>query len=355
MKKGAFSRFFAIVGIVALFFTRGISGNQTDIYQLKYISPLELIESLGLKESSPDGYIMPVENSKVNLRINNSNNKVLLIGSDAEINTVKQLIAFMDVPARQIIVEVKIIEIDDAKLKQAGINWQEIIDGINYGISLETYSLNRESDEKEEIDIDGSVKKTKEESKYHQNNRSTGLNINLGRISLGDFLKIIEETNVGTITNAPRIVTVNNKIGKIIDGQRITYVSRYSSFTNLFETQELTTGLSIEVTPTIGVSEYLKMDVIAKLTTLGAVISGSPSESGQIIENTIIVKNNEPFLLGEFKQVESRKMKKRVPIIGAVLPFLFSQDVKLESMKHILLVLKPVIIDLNPVPIPELK
>ncbi|MDD5765651.1 MAG: hypothetical protein PHW79_05330, partial [Candidatus Marinimicrobia bacterium] len=351
-----FFREYAVVFvIVAILFNQGISGNITDIYQLKFISPSELIESLGLQESSPDGYIVPVDNSKVNLRINKLNNKILLIGNDPEVKTVKELISFMDVPARQIIVEVKIIEIDDSKIKETGINWQEIIDGINYSVSYRTGSDEQVSKRNQESDIDGSVTETVTDLTTSSNSTSKGLNISLGSVSFGEILKIIEETNAGTITNAPRIVTINNKTGKIIDGNRITYVSRYSSYTNLFETQELTTGLSVEVTPTIGDGDYLKMAVIAKLTTLGSIISGSPSETGQIIENTIIVKNNEPFLMGEFKQTQNSKNKKRVPVIGAVLPFLFSQDVNVTSTKHILLVLKPEIIDLNPASIPDIK
>jgi len=144
----------------------------------------------------------------------------------------------------------------------------------------------------------------------------------------------------------------NNRV-LILGGHKIKYVSRYSSYANLYETQELSAVLSLSVRPSLGESGYLKLDVLAKLTSLGEIVAGSPSESGQILENTVIVKEDESFLLGGFKQTETRKIRKKFPVLGTVLPFLFSRHVDLEIDKNVLLILTPKIIDLAVREVPE--
>jgi type II secretory pathway component GspD/PulD (secretin) len=174
-------------------------------------------------------------------------------------------------------------------------------------------------------------------------------------ITVGDLLKIIQEAGIGKIISVPQIVTINNKEGTILDGDRITYVTRYSSYANIFETQEMTAGLYLSVIPSLGESGYLKLIVNAKVTSLGEAISGSPSETGQIIENTVIVKDGAEFLLGGFKKTEKSKFKRKVPILGTILPFLFSRTIEMETVKDFLIVLKPTVIDLKSPDIPKLK
>lgn len=348
MKRLIIIALFVVVSLFSQLLAENVQSENCESLHLKYISPQELLQALGISNQSPKGYILSLSNSDVYLRINQFNNQILLSGDQPDIMKSKELISFMDVPPRQIIIEVKIIEIDDSKIRESGIDWQAFLDQLNFGASFQYRDYN--TDQKSISGDDGSSS-----SHTDRQEKQTVLSLNLGQIKIGELLKIVQETNIGTITNAPRIVTTNNRTGKLMDGDRITYVSRYSSYSNLYETQEIATGLSLEVTPSIGKSGYLKMDVIAKMTTLGSIISGSPSESGQIIENTVILKDKESFLLGEFKQVENRKIKRKVPVLGSILPFIFSRDVNVATTKNILVILTPEIIDLNPINVPEFK
>lgn len=329
--------------IVSVFiFVSQLLAQTTEAVQLKYISPDELITSLGVVSQPPRGNLLYLsQTEEVSIRLNQSNNQVMISGNSESVAAVKKLIDFMDVPARQIVIEVKILEIDETKSHELGIDWQTFLDAGKLNSSTS---------------IAFSKTKTESESSYNtkSENRSSQINAGLSSLSIGEIIKIVQENGAGTITTAPRIVTTNNKTGKLIDGSRISYVTRYSTYTNLFETQELTTGLAIEVTPSIGESGYLQLAVKAKMTTLGTLVSGSPSETGQILENTVIVQNKDEFLLGEFKQTEDSIVKRKVPLLGSVLPFLFSRDENIKTTKHMLIILTPEIIDLNPSSVPKM-
>lgn len=157
----------------------------------------------------------------------------------------------------------------------------------------------------------------------------------------------MDESGAGTIRNAPRILTLNNKRATILDGKRVTYVTRYSSHTNLFETDSMDTGLKLSVLPSLGESGFITLQVIAELTSLSGEVSGSPVKDGQIIENTVIVKDGESVILGGLTRNSEIMSKRRVPILGYLLPFLFSRSISSEITLESYVLLTPEVVDFN--------
>jgi len=327
----------------------------TETVALKYLSPMELIESLMLKTSATENYELLLNNAVVQFRFNSANNEVLLTGYLPGINEAKKMIGLLDVPPRQIVIEVKILEVDNQKISDIGLDWQNLLDKVRVNASYNrNTSRNHDEYTFTEIDQSSSITSTNTEKvKGTDNDRHAYYNIGLGPVYPSDLIHLIQESGAGKIINVPCIVTINNRQGRILDGDRITYVNRYSSYSNLYETQEINAGLMLEVTPSLGQSGYLKLFVKAKLTTLGQLIAGSPSESGQILENTVIVKDKEPFLLGSFKQTRTQKVKRRFPLLGYILPFIFSRNIDVETTRDVLVILTPNVIDLNSVEIPN--
>lgn len=314
----------------------------SEIVSLQYISPPELMFELHHQYAFNERNEIVIDEQAVHMTINNSSNKILLTGTLTGVNKAKELIRFLDVPPRQIVIEAKIIEINNEKLSELGMDWQYVLDNTSlYSTPEFRWSELIERRNAQETQTEMKNYSIHEHAKNYLN--------------LGDFLKIIQEKDIGKVVSIPKIVTTNNQEGMILDGSRVTYVTRYSSHVDVFETQVMTAGLSLAVTPSLGESGYLKLQISAKVTTLGQVISGSPSETGQIIENIVVVKNGEEFLLGGFNTTQTEKHKRKVPILGTILPFLFTRTKEVNVTKDFLIVLKPTVIDLTPVEIPDLE
>jgi type IV pilus assembly protein PilQ len=304
------------------------------VVSLKYVSPAELLESLPLSRNESGGLFLKTSRDDVTVQINYANNKVLLTGLERDLDEAGRMIEFLDVPARQIVVEAKIVEVDNQKVLDAGLDWQRLLDRTSGNISYQEMANWRSPG-------------TGNES---GNNRVSIQS----SISAGDLISLVEDTKVGRIVNVPRIVTLNNKKATLMDGQRLTYVAKYHSYGGVYETQEITSGLFLGVTPSIGSSGYLKLEVNAKLTTLGQVIDNTPTESGQILDNTVIVKDGGSVLLGGFKTEEKINSRHKVPLLGTILPFFFSRMVDEVRTREVLIVLTPRIVDLDQTPISDL-
>ena len=271
------------------------------------------------------------------IRYNDAANLVTLTGAPEDVATAKELIKSADIPPRQIIVETQILEIDKQQLDDLGIDWEDLLESSRLSLS-HSYSKSKSETTRESMS-----QKTKD--KTTTTNRNTNLS---GSLLLDRFLNVIAERGAGTIRSAPRIVTVNNRPAKILDGERVTYVTRYSSYTNLFETETMDAGLSLSVLPSLGQSGYLTLEITAELTSLGSNISGSPVKQGQILENTAVVKDGETFLLGGLSRSVDFVTKRKVPILGTILPFLFSRKITTKTTYEVFVLLTPTVIDLEP-------
>lgn len=341
--------------LIAILLIIGIAFGQSNIYKLKYISPANLIEAMALKPATSRGHLFLINDDEApaHLRLNYSNNEILIDGPQKQTSAVIDLIKFYDVPPRQIIIEVSILEVDNQKMDDLGLDWDAILRHISIRADV-TYS--ETIDDREDIrdeEIDENDYKRRTQTSLDRSQRQ--LRINLGSLQLDEIINIMRENRALKVINSPRIVTTNNQTGSILDGQHVTYISRYSSYSNLYETQEINSGLSLTVTPSIGESDYLALDIEAKYTYLQGNISGSPVENGQILKNKIIARNNEPFLLGAFKRTQTITVKRKVPLLGTILPYLFSTKKGVEKSSDMLIVLTPRVIDLTGSTAPELE
>ncbi len=340
-------KYFHVLAIIVLF--SGVVFGKDNIYQLKYISPEGLIDALQLDQPTQNGYQIYLVGGEqpTFLRMNYFNNQVLLEG--ANIDGMIDLIKFYDIPPRQIIIEVSILEVNNQKLDNLGLDWDALLEQMSLSVSMSYSNADYNDDDSysrvyDYEDYDESYTQT-QEGKADRDQKS--LSLRLGTLSIGEIINIMREKGTVKIVNAPRIVTTNNCMGSIMDGSHTTFVSRYSSYSNLYETQDMNTGLSLQVIPSIGESDYLYLDVEAKYTSmLVDRYFDSPIEEGQILKNKIIARNDEPFLLGAFKRTQMVKVSRKVPLLGTILPFLFSIKDDLAVTNDVLIVLTPKVIDL---------
>ncbi|NQU67885.1 MAG: hypothetical protein HQ510_08095 [Candidatus Marinimicrobia bacterium] len=333
------------IASLLMIFSLLIGEGQT--YSLQYLSPNDLIEALNLTREGRSAYVLQSEGDPVEIYLNQGNNIIRIFGSDENVRKAIELITFFDSSPLQFSIQIEIIEINRQNLENVGMDWQSFLDGLRLDYSYKAYF-----DYDHDIHIDNDDSYTDDDNRKSKSLRSSSM---LRSTNLNELINVLKANGIGETINSPKIVTVNNKKGKILDGSHSTYITRYSSYANIYETEEINAGLSLEVTPSLGEGGYIYLDIEAKYTSLISNISGSPVEFGQILENQVYVKEGEPFLLGSFKKTEDQDINRKVPVLGTILPFLFSNKKTVTIEKDILVVLTPTIINLEGSPVPELN
>jgi type II secretory pathway component GspD/PulD (secretin) len=302
----------------------------------QYLPPAELARILNVHTSGSREVVEwrgPDALHTVEVRRSDAANQVILAGTPEDIAVVEALIKAADLPPRQVAIEARIVEVDESRARDLGIDWSRL----NSTALVQQRASWNSQVQKTVTDFGTSEPRTRQRLGQVEQN---------SQLSLANALQLLDENGAATYRDAPRILTLNNHRATILDGQHVTYVTRYSSATNLFATDSMEAGLRLSVLPSLGESGYLTLDLRAELTSMTGNISGSPVKDGQVVENTVMVKDGDSVLLGGFTRTVSEVTHRRFPLLGHVLPFVFSRDIVKHSQRQSFFIITPHVVDL---------
>ena len=320
-----------------------------------YVSPRELSDMLGATEYAGAGVLRWAADGAehlVTLRRNDAANLLVLEGEGADLDHVAAQAAVFDVAPRQIALEARIIEVDTDAARDLGVDWSAIRS--NAAVNWRGDFTNMWRSVRYESGT--STGTTTDRQKLESGNTNVQTSA-----SLADALHLLEEKGAASFHDAPRLLTLNNRPATVLDGYRVTYVNRSNGYANIHQTETMDAGLRLEVTPSLGESGYMQLDLEAELSSLlqaelvglypvsrdFASVSGSPIKHGQILRNTVMAKDGETIVLAGFTRTVDMKSRRRFPVLGTVLPFLFSREMVTQRHHESIIVITPRVVDLT--------
>ena len=339
-----------LFALVALALAPVAAQGRTLSYNPKHVPPGELQSALGTRDAGGRAtidWMIAGVGHLVEVRRNDPANLLLFSGDDAAVDGVQELAKAFDQAPRQISLEARIVEVDTDRARDLGIDWSQL------SLSASgSQSATRRHDVRELSPSFGLGRAAEE--------LSSGSVSDDARLSLSNALHLLESKGAATTRDMPRVLTLNNRPGRILDGERVTFTTRANSFAQLYVADTMDAGLKLEVTPSLLESGQLRLQLIAELTQLEqnfdngfrtspafATLGGSPIKRGQIVENTIVARDGEAIVLGGFTRTVERHTRQRFPVLGSILPFLFSRDIVEQSHHENLITLTPRIVDLE--------
>jgi len=351
--------------------TPGIS--ETISLKPNYLSPSEIAGFLGVVMQGNKGVMEWTTAGRphyAEIRYNDAANLILVSGSSVDVDFVNDLIREADIPPRQIEIEVMIFEVNKSKARDIGFDWERFWQQAGPRLSYrfdyrhdddkirrnDHQRYDRESIDDEYYSSNGSdrtsYRRVENIDDIMRNNfersirRSQDHDLAVhSSADLGEIIKILDENGAGTVRNVPRILTLNNRRATILDGQRVIYTTSYAEYASVFEVDTMDAGLNLSIVPSLGESGCITMDIIAELTSLGYTDRRGPIKIGQMVENTVIVKDGESVLLGGLTRTADESRTKRLPLLGHLIPFLFSREETYQVNFESIIILTPRVVD----------
>ncbi len=265
---------------------------------------------------------------------------VLLIQDDARsVKNIKKLIAELDKPIEQIVIEARIVTITDESLKELGVRW---------GIFNPTEAAHRVSGS---LDANGF------------SNISNNLNVNFattvtpagslalqvakinGRLLDLELTALERENNVEIIAS-PRLLTTNKKSASIKQGTEIPYVvTNGKNDTQSVEFREAVLGL--EVTPHISKDNNILLDLLVSQNSPGNRVAYGQNEvvsiDKQEINTQVFAKDGETIVLGGVFHDTITKGVDKVPLLGDIpgIKHLFSKKSERHQKRELVIFVTP--------------
>jgi len=293
--------------------------------------------SVGQSASSVNSILSPRGSFVVDERTNT----LIIKDTQESVNNIKRLIAKIDVPVKQVLIEARIVEATDSFTRELGVSWGGQITG-HGGKITNNISSTSAGTGGFLVDLPAAV--------------STGAGGQIGltvgalnAFNLNLELSAAEADNKIKIISSPRVVTTNLKTASITQGKDIPFVSSSANGGTLVQFKKANLGL--EVTPQITSDSRLILHVKAtKDEPLASTVLNNPIIDIKKIETEVFLNNGETIVIGGIFTRKKTNTVNGVPGLSSIplLGWLFKKDQKADEKTELLIFLTPTILNTTP-------
>jgi general secretion pathway protein D len=252
-------------------------------------------------------------------------NAIIVRASQADFNTIRQVIENLDVRRLQVYVEALIAEVRTDFIQELGIQFQTA-EGLRDGTRGVVGGTS--------FDVGTNIRDVT------LNPLATGSGLGVGFIdgtvilpdgtevvNLVGLARALETDSDNNILSTPNILTMDNQEAEIIVGQNVPFVtgafsqiSSGSAVENPFQTIERRdVGLTLRIKPQITEGSAIKMEIYQEVSSVA-----QRGEATDIVTNTrslqttVVAENNRMLVLGGLIQDDISQNVQKVPLLGDI-------------------------------------
>jgi type III secretion protein C len=341
------------------------------VYKLQYHEGSEIVDSLkkmavelSATSSTPDDFLQAIQG----LQWVKGTNSLLFSGLPDTIQQMQHVISSLDVPLRQVFIEVLVVETDVKKSLDFGLQWAasgQINGKVGFGSSsiAPTSSNHFPSSLQAMSPLSGAT------PSLSQIPAVPGFDLGVigdiilhkGRsfLTLGSLVSALQADGDSTIVLNQKIITQDNKHSKIFVGDNIPFTG--SVVQTIGQGQQTTAnieyrdvGVSLSITPMLGEGDVITLDLDEEITeavddhgfsSMASSVGGIRTTKTNMLTHVHVPDKHFLVLSGMIRNAKST-YKAGVPCLGS-LPYLgalFSKNKRMDEKRNIIIFVRPQII-----------
>lgn len=284
--------------------------------------------------------------SRGSVSIDNTTNSLLIRDSAGQLDKVLASIRELDKPLPQILIEARIVSIDQNMEKELGAQFGSIqTQSANKLLRSQLRNKAKNSNIgllqhlTMDLPITGSV-----------SNGVAAMGIRLMRLGQNSFLDLelsaLEHEGAAEVISTPHLITVNQQTALIEAGAEIPYQEKASSGgTNVIFKKAV---LSLKVTPRIIPDGHILLDLKVNQDQPSTFMaSDAPTIKARGIKTQVSVKSSETVVLGGIYEYSQSKLEQRVPFLGTlpIIGRLFRLTTSNSRRSELLIFLTPTLLN----------
>lgn len=283
---------------------------------------------------------------KIKAVAHKESNSIIVTATQKEWDEIKRIIRVLDMPRKQVLLEVLIVELTSTDLNDFGIDWryQQLANAqFNTGLAAQGGV------------IDSSGRPT---------NVNTLSGFSLGFINRGGE-QIVGILNANAtnenfnVLSAPQVLTLDNQEAEINVGQDVPVKTQNRNagvgggdnavLVSNFEYRP--TGIKLKFTPHINKNNKITLDLYQEIKNVAGISSeatgGNPTFNKRDIKTTIIVDNIQTIVIGGLISNDRQKRLSKIPILGEIplIGNLFRRTTNQLKKTNLMVFLTPHILD----------
>jgi type III secretion protein C len=310
-------------------------------------------------------------------------NSLLGTGDPDMLTKLKDLIQNLDVPLRQVFIEVLVIETSLFNSQNFGLQWGTQLQYLNKTIGAmgnfpTAQSTNQSGTPTGTVNFAPSITNTTATNPPVQGSPSpnsnsvpfsTGFDLGVigdiimhkGKsfISLGGLLNALQVDNDTTVIMNPKIITQDGHTSSIFVGQNIPFIGSFVSNTtnSTIQTSNIEyrdVGVNLTITPTLGTNNVVTLDISQDISeqvnnttqVQGAQVSGIQT-SHTTMATRVHVPDKHFLVLSGMIQDTKTHFRSSIPCLGGipVVGALFAENDRLDTKANVIIFLRPFIVN----------
>lgn len=312
---------------------------QSDVLQINYANAMDIGNMLKDKSSL-------LLSDRGTLSMDARTNTIWLQDTSAQIKEIKKYIKQLDVPAKQVIIEARIVNMTKDCADDIGVRWG-VSNSSHFSGTLEGANELSHGIASGDIPISERLNVDLSALPFDANPASLGIALaKLGDHVLLDLeLSALQSEGRAEIVASPRLMTTNQMPAVIESGEDIPY--QESSLSGATTVAFKKAVLSLKVTPQITPDGQLLMSLfINQNSDSGRRVQGVPIVLTKSIETNVLVNNGQTIVLGGIYKHDKNNTIMRVPFLGTlpVVGHLFSRKQVRKRNEELLIFITPRII-----------
>lgn len=337
-----------------------LSPLRTEYLQINYAKAADLA---ALIKSGKNSSLLSERGS---VAIDERTNTLLLQDTSERLADIRRLVSTLDIPVRQVLIEARIVIVNDDFSRELGVRFGTSIVSAQHGGSdglavIGSQGVGDEDDDEgivlspypgDSTEVSGVETQANVDDRYMVN---LPVSNPAGRIALtlldSDYLVDLELSAAqaegrGEIQSSPRLITANRKEAVIEQGVEVPYQESSSSGATTVSFKKAV--LSLKVTPQITPDNRIILDLTINKDSVGQTVQGAygaqiPSIDTREIVTQVLVNDGQTVVLGGILETEVRKSENKVPVLGdvPVLKYLFRSDSTTDNKDELLIFVTP--------------
>lgn len=286
-------------------------------------------------------------------------NSLIITAPEPQYRQLRAVIDQLDGRRAQVLVESLIVEVNNDKAAEFGIQWQNIVGNTNSSVvgflgsnfTVGGTNIIQQALAGATISAGGSPTLP-----------SPGFNIGAARNIGGTFVlgllaRFFESSGDGNVLSTPNLLTLDNEEAKIVIGRNVPFVT--GQFTNTgasgnsvnpFQTIERKdVGLTLRVKPQINENGTVRLTIYQETSDIQSGTENNtngPITTKRTFESNVLVEDGAVVVLGGLLQDEGVNTQQKVPGVGdvPVLGGLFRTEARRRTKSNLMVFLRPVVV-----------
>jgi type IV pilus assembly protein PilQ len=302
--------------------------------------------------ASPENGMLSSRGSFV---VDERTNTLIVKDTQESINNIKRLVAQIDKPVKQVLIEARIVEATDDFTRNLGVRWGGQVSGqagktVNQVTSTAPNTGLVTTNGVPNYQVPGGFLVDLPAAGTPAGQIGLALGTLSNAFNLNLELSANEADGLVKIISTPRVMTTNNKMAKISQGQDVPFVTPATTTSPATVTM-VPALLELDVTPQITADKRLlltiKITKDAPTANTFAPTSGNPILNKKLIDTLVYMNNGETIVIGGIYTRDKEETKNSVPWLERIpiLGWLFKNKQNIDKRTELLIFITPTIID----------